>query len=216
MQELAAKRPKPLSPLLKLSGGRFRVQLLALVDQRINHIRLSAGLEFFSHEDQDFRQFLAVAHCRDDLPATRRHLVDDRNIEVAKHGHRERARNRRRRHDKNVRRRLARRQPRALGDAELVLLIDHRQPEVLERHPFIQKGVRPDDDMRATVRPEVDLRSSQWRNAIASTLQARVPQRLIRPCKQRQRFVLPRARSQRDPHPERLEPATKNGVMLLG
>src|SRR6202030_1696863 len=96
--------------------------------------------------------------------------------------------------DENIRRRLARRQPRPLRYAELVLLVDHRQSEVLERNPFIKQRMRPHDNVRFFFRL------------------------IYSPIKQRQwtALLLPRTGPQGDSHAERLEPATENGVMLFG
>ena len=133
--------------------------------------------------------FDSVANRRDDFPAIRRHLIDHRNIEIAVNGHGQRARNRRRRHDQNIRRRFARRQPGPLRHAELVLLIDDGEAEILERNTLVKQRMRPDDDIRASSSPETERKKA---------------------------FFLSRRPSGAKLDSERLEPAAEDGVMLLG
>ena len=56
VQQLATKRTQPLAPTLELRGGRFDVELLALVDQRIDHVSLSSCLQLSAHERQHFTE----------------------------------------------------------------------------------------------------------------------------------------------------------------
>ena len=82
----------------------------------------------------------------DRLPARGR-LRDLAHGEVAVHGERERARDRRRRHVEHVRR-AALDQRRALLDAEAVLLVDDGDGEVAELEALLDQRVRADDDVR--------------------------------------------------------------------
>ena len=79
-------------------------------------------------------------------------LVEHRDIEIAVVGQGERPRDRRRRHDQDVdvARALAR-QRHALVQAEPVLLVDHRQAEIGERHAFLDERVRADHQIERSV-----------------------------------------------------------------
>ena len=90
----------------------------------------------------------------------RRHLVDDRDIQVAVQGHGQGARDRCRRHHQDVRRPAAgalRPQAGALVHAETVLLVDDGQAERLEDDRVFQQGMGTDQDPDRTVaQPLVD------------------------------------------------------------
>ena len=84
----------------------LQVHLLALEDEREDHEDLAAAGDFLPHELVHRRPaVLPDAHRLDGL-APRRHLVDDRHVEVAVERHRQRARYRRGSHDQNVRRHI--------------------------------------------------------------------------------------------------------------
>jgi len=89
-------------------------------------------------------------HVRGDRRAAGRQLRQRGDLQVAEHGHRHRARDRRRGHHQHVR-------PRARGllaehvallDAEPVLLVDDHQAEVGELHLVLQQRVGADEDAR--------------------------------------------------------------------
>ena len=160
---------------------------------------MPARFELAAEKSEHLRKLRLFAHGRDDFPAVRRHFIDDRHVEVAVNSHRERARNGRRGHDEDIRRGLAHGKAGALRHTELMLFVDHHEAEVLERDAFVKQRVRPDDDVRRVV--------------VTTTRDARGPK-----IQQRQRSALFLARSgaKGDPHSQWLEPAAKNGVMLLG
>ena len=87
-----------------------------------------------------------------DRLAARRHLVDDRHVEVAVDREGERARDWRRRHDEHVRVATLFPQRRPLHHAEPVLLVDDREAEAVEIDALLDHRVRPDDDVDLTHR----------------------------------------------------------------
>ncbi len=87
-----------------------------------------------------------------DWRAPGREFIDDREIEVGVDGLRERARNRRRRHVQRVRSHTFRAQPRALLDAEAMLLVDDHEAEPREIHAVGQERMRADRKQRFTRR----------------------------------------------------------------
>ena len=131
----------------------FQLQGFGFLDQRAHPIRLSALLAGFA----DSRDYLVAARFgnqfRHDRRAARRQFVDDRDIEIGKVAHRERARDRRGAHHQLMRLRgfaaclafFAQRQ--ALADAESVLFVDDRQSQFRERHTFLKQGVRADSEL---------------------------------------------------------------------
>ena len=88
---------------------------------------------------------------RHDRLARRRRLRDLGDGEVAVHGERERARDRRRRHVQHVRR-ASLRERLALLDAEAVLLVDDGDGEVAQLDALLDQRVRADDDVGDTAR----------------------------------------------------------------
>src|SRR4030095_5187180 len=79
----------------------------------------------------DLRPSAVVDEMRSYRRASRRHLVQHRHVEVRVERHRERARNRRRAHHQLVR--LTERltaKPKPLRNAEAMLLVDDREPEL--------------------------------------------------------------------------------------
>ena len=80
--------------------------------------------------------------------AIRWHLIDHRNIQIAEDRHGQRPWNRRRRHDEDVGRWLARGKSCPLRDPKLVLLINDREPEIFERNAVVKQRVRSHDDVR--------------------------------------------------------------------
>ena len=108
MQQLAAKRTQPLPPAFELRRRRFDIELLALVDQRINDVGLPPGFQLLAQETPAPRRVSCSSRTAVMIfPRFARHLIDDRHIEIAVNGHGQRARNRRRGHDQHVRRGFA-------------------------------------------------------------------------------------------------------------
>ena len=91
--------------------------------------------------------FSCLTHYRGDRSAIGRLFPEERNIQVAVNGLRERARDRRRGHDEDVRGIAPGDQTRSLQHAELMLLIDHNKAEIVESARFIKKRMRADNDL---------------------------------------------------------------------
>ena len=72
---------------------------------------------------------------------------DDREIAHAGHGELQRARDRRRRKGQHVHLGAQILQPLLVGDAEMLLLVDDDEAEVLELHRLAEHRVRADDDV---------------------------------------------------------------------
>jgi len=78
---------QPFAPQVVFRGRRFYVQLLAFVDQRINHVNLASRFQLRPQESQHFAKLGFIAHRGDYFSAITRHLIDYRNIEIAVHRH---------------------------------------------------------------------------------------------------------------------------------
>ena len=92
---------------------------------------------------------------RRDRGAAGRELGEGRDLEVTEHRHGHRARNRSRGHHQHVRTGIIARlrgQSGPLFDAEPVLLVDHHEPEILERDLVLEQRVGADDDSRVATR----------------------------------------------------------------
>src|SRR5438067_9387009 len=96
-------------------------------------------------------------------------------------------------HHEHIGRWFARAQLGALRNTELMLLIDHNEPEVRKRDFVVQQRMCPHDDLGFLAR------------RIDCTLEQR----------QRSAFFLPGGGSQRHAYAERLEPAPQDIIMLL-
>ena len=130
--------------------GRRHLELLGVLDQRADDVGLATGGDLGAHGVP--RQRLierADGTDRLDRRAPRRQLVEDADVEVAVHGHRRRARDRRRRHHEDVGHGFAGlvAQGGALFDAEAVLLVDDDDAEAMEVDRRLDQGVGADDDV---------------------------------------------------------------------
>ena len=85
---------------------------------------------------------------RVDRLASRRHLVDHRDVHVGVQRHRERPWNRRRGHDQLMRQHTFRAQRHALVNAEAVLFVDDDERELCELDVPLKQRMRSDDDER--------------------------------------------------------------------
>ena len=105
--------------------------------------------------------------------ASRRQLIDDRDVEIGIGGHGQRARNRRRRHDElmgNAAVRLALLlQPQALLHAEAMLLVDDDQGELCEIDALLKQRVRADDDADLAGGDGVERAAARARRLRAAT-----------------------------------------------
>ena len=117
---------------LELLRRRARRQRLRLLDERADDERLVSLLHLSANELVRLVAAVRRHPARLHRLASRRHLVDDRHVEVAVDGEGERARDRRRRHDQHVRIASLLPKRRPLHHAEAVLLVDDRQPEAVE------------------------------------------------------------------------------------
>ena len=134
-------------PFLKLGRRRLHRKLLGFFDQWINDVGLASSGDLLSYEVDDLGQFRCLPHNGDDAPAIGGLFPKDGNIQIAVDRLREGARDRRRRHDEDIRRIAAGDQTRSLQHAELVLLIDDNQPKIVEFARFIQERMCADNEL---------------------------------------------------------------------
>ena len=127
---------------------RLDLEPLAFLHQRIHQISLTPLCELALHKCGDIRLLGANANRSDHLSAPRRFFIQNRNIKIAIQGHRQRARNRRRSHHQHIRRCAPADQCRALTHAELVLLVDHHQSEILKISTAMDQGMRANNHLR--------------------------------------------------------------------
>ncbi len=131
--------------------GGLRVELVGLLDQRADPVNLAACTRGFTDASEHVVALVVVDHHGRHRRAARRQLVDHRHVEIRIQRLRQRARDRRRRHDHLVRRGslgplVAQRQ--ALLHAEAVLLVDDDQRKTIEGDAALKHRMRADDDGR--------------------------------------------------------------------
>ena len=132
--------------------GRGGVALLALLDQRADPIGLAAARDVPAEAVDHLGQLLVADHARFDRRPARRHLVDPADVHLAILGQRQRARDRGRGHHQQMRRMLGlRRQQQPLRHAEAMLLVDHREPELLVGDLLLEDRVGADEDVDRAV-----------------------------------------------------------------
>ena len=167
------------------------VDRLAGLDQRTDHVGLVASPDPLDQALAGSQQRpRAREHASDRRDPTRRQLVDDRHVELAKGREREAPRDRRGGHDQQVGRAALLAQGPALLDAEAMLLVDHDQREPSEFDVLDQERVRADE--------QIDLpRGQQREHAVALGLAGRAGQ-------------------QRDPNAGPLRPGRHGPHVLLG
>ena len=134
-------------------GQRFRqhpvagfrslvIEHLRFLDQRADPVGLLPGLAGRPKARDNVGPARIRQHDRGDGFATRRKFVDHRRIEIGVGGHRERARNRRGRHDELVwvsrRRHTLVAQRHALVHTEAVLLVDHDQRQSVKLDALLE------------------------------------------------------------------------------
>ena len=193
VQQRAFHRREQFAPFRKFRRRSLRLQPFALLDERIDDVSLPPLVELRADEFHRVRQFLRRAHERDDASAPRRHLIKRGHIEVPVKRHRERARDRRCRHHEHIRHRALAAQASPLHHAELVLLINHRQPQPRNPRALIKQRMSADENVRLRIR----------------TLGLRREQRHLA------RVLLSRAGAQRDADAERLQQAAEIQEVLL-
>ena len=123
---------------------------LALLDRRADDVGLPPLRDPVQHEAQRLAP-LRLSHREVlDREPVRRHLPDDRYVQVAVKDHRQRSGNRRRAHDeeRHLRRLSLARKELALPDAEPVLLVRDDEREVMVVHGLLDERVRADDHVR--------------------------------------------------------------------
>ena len=129
-----------------------QVKFLVLLDERVDDIRLSAHAQLGAQGLVDVHAVLLVAQNRRHRLAARRKLVDDRYVQVAVDRHRQRARDGRCRHHQHMGwDHVLAPKAGALGNAEPVLLVDDRQPQVAELHGILYQGVCAHQQLYAAV-----------------------------------------------------------------
>ncbi len=141
--------------LPKVGVARFRVGEVAdlrLLDQRADPEDLGAGAKRAADRGNDLLDAPDRKRAGVDRLAARRLLGQAGRLHVAERGQQQRARNRRRRHDQRVDAAPLGGERQALVHAEAVLLVDHRQHQVLEFHVLLEQRVGADDDRDRAVR----------------------------------------------------------------
>ena len=146
-QRDAVRREDVLREVVRHLGRRLEVDLLRLLDQRIDDVGLPARVELLADEVVDLVAPRLGLGDRLDRQAARRQLADHRDVEIAVGRQRERARNRRRGHHEDVGVQPLGAQRRALQHAEAMLLVDDDQPELAERDVILHERVRADDQV---------------------------------------------------------------------
>ena len=121
---------------------RFAVDAFGFFDQRCDNISLPALLHLRRHEIVNFRSGILIPE-----KCPNRQCIDDRNIEIPVQNHRKRPRDRRRRHDQNVRIFAFGMKHFALIDTETMLLIRHKQTGLGKHHIRLQDCMRTDQDI---------------------------------------------------------------------
>ena len=146
---LSPKRRRRMRRAL-LGGGE--VDRLALLDQRADPISLPARGDMAAEPVDHLGQPLGADHPGLDRLAARRHLVEPADVHLAIMGERQRARDRRRGHHQQMRRPLGLlREHHPLRDAEAMLLVDHREAELLVGDRLLEDGVGADQDVDRAV-----------------------------------------------------------------
>ena len=140
----AHQRQRRLQLLARVDGV-LQVQRLGLFHQRADPV----GLAALGHPAPHVLHHLIAARIGNQLGrhrlAPRRQLVDHRHVQVGIEGHRQRARNRRRRHHQLMRQETAlptQRQP--LRHAEAVLLVHNGQRQPGKDHRILDQRMRAD------------------------------------------------------------------------
>ncbi len=182
-----------VGPFRKGRGGRADGEFLRLVDERVDDVGLPSRRELVAHESGGGLGLRGEADPGDELAASGRQFVEDGDVEVAVAGEGEGPRDGRGRHHEDVDRFALADEGLALGHAELVLFVDHDEPEpVLEPGSAVEEGVRADGE-------------GPGRTSIASR---------VREEGQVARFVAGSG-EKADPDPERGEPVAEGGEMLF-
>ncbi len=126
-------------------GGGAQVDLLGLLHQRVDDVRLAALLHLLADEVVDLLAPRLRLGDGLDRKSARRHLAHDRHIEIAVGRECERPRDRRRGHHQHVGMLPLRSQRRALQDAEAMLLVDDDKSKLPEADRILDQRMRADD-----------------------------------------------------------------------
>ena len=141
----------PRKRLFHADGGAH-VDLVAVLDDRQHDVGLPALGDLLAHERVGLVATLLGACRGAHRLAARRQVADHRDVEIAVRGQRQRAGNRRGRHDQDVGKPALAAQARALADAEAVLLVDDHEAETIEERRLLEHRVRADDQLRLSGR----------------------------------------------------------------
>ncbi len=112
--------------------GGLEVGLLRLIDHRVHNVRLPSLLELSIHKLEDARTSGFGSERRSDRKASWWAFVERAEIQIAVQRESERAWNRRSTHEKHIGAFSLLSERRSLLDAEPVLLVDDRQPQLTE------------------------------------------------------------------------------------
>ncbi len=171
-------------------GGRLEFALLRLLHQGVDDVGLMPGPHFVADDAVDLPAAGIGANLRLHRGAARRELVDDRQGQVAEHGHGQGARDRGGGHHQDVRIFPLLAQEPPLEHAETVLLVHDAEPQPVELHLVLDHRVGTDHDLRFAPRHPLQ------RPGPGLPLQGR--------------------REERHGHPQLLAPAVDVQVVLLG
>ena len=148
---MGGRRSAPPSPSLRLVRRGLLRLLRAVADPRADHVGLAAPAHLLGHPLPGALEEPGLLrgghHVRADRGPAGRQLGQRGHLQVAEHGHGDRARDRRGGHHQHVRPSLAGlvAQHVALLHAEPVLFVDHHQAQLGELDLLLQQRVRADD-----------------------------------------------------------------------
>ena len=136
-------------------GQRFSAlgnECFLLFHSRTDDVNLTARIDVLADEGVEsfsvgFRHEEGI-----DLLSAGWHFVDDGNVRIAIHDHRQRSRDRRCAHRQNMRIAPLLGKRGALRRAESVLFVDHGKTEIVKNHGILNQRVRADHKIKLTVR----------------------------------------------------------------
>ena len=144
-----------LAPFSERLGGGFRLERLAFLHQRIDEVGLAALSKLVFDKLGDVGLLGSLPQSGDHLAASGRFFVEQGNVKVTVNRHGQGARDGRGGHDEHIGHDAAADECGTLGHAELVLLVDYDEPEVVEKLIIVEQGVGADDDLGRSGKFEV-------------------------------------------------------------
>ena len=136
-----AEGSESLLQAVKFLGDRLDPNLAGVFDTRIDDVCLAALGKLVADECPDLGEPVGGTHERVHAAPSRRRLVNDRHVQVAIKREAERARDGGGGHHQQMRVAAFADELFALGDAELVLLVNDDETEVRQFESFCEQGV---------------------------------------------------------------------------